>query len=156
MLTINLWTEIGLVNGSMGSVIDLEQDIGQDPSSMIPLVLLIKFDKYIGLLFLSCGSGIVPVFLVAQQFDFKGVICSYTQFPLQLVYIITVYKSQGLTLQKAVLNLNYREHCLGLSYIAISQVKILDSVLFKGPFDFKHFKSRSLAISKDQELDYLF
>ena len=54
------------------------------------------------------------------------------------------------------MNLNYREHCLGLSYVTISRVKILDGVLFEGPFDFKHFKSRSLAISKDWELDYLF
>ena len=51
-----------------------------------------------------------------------------------------VYKSQGLTLFKAVLNLNYKEYCLGLSYIAVSRVKTLEGLLFKGPFDFKHFK----------------
>jgi ATP-dependent DNA helicase PIF1 len=47
------------------------------------------------------------------------------QFPLRLVYKITVYKSQGLTLSKAVLNLATKEHALGLSYMAVSQVKTL-------------------------------
>jgi len=71
-----------------------------------------------------------------------------------LAYAIIVYKSQGLTLSKAVLNLNQREHCLGLSYVVVSQVKTLDRVLFKVPFDYERFTGRELAISQDQELDY--
>jgi ATP-dependent DNA helicase PIF1 len=71
-----------------------------------------------------------------------------------LAYAITVHKSQGLTLSKAVLNLNQREHCLGLSYVAISQVKTLDRVLFKVPFDYERFTSKESAVSQDQELDY--
>jgi hypothetical protein len=50
-------------------------------------------------------------------------------------------------LSKAVLNLNQREHCLGLSYVAVSQVKTLDKVLFKVPFDFKRFTSVNTVIS---------
>jgi ATP-dependent exoDNAse (exonuclease V) alpha subunit len=75
---------------------------------------------------------------------------------LRLAYAITVHKSQGLTLSKAVLNLNQREHCLGLSYIAVSRVKILDGVLFEGPFDYERFTSRESAVSKDRDLDYRF
>jgi hypothetical protein len=65
-----------------------------------------------------------------------------------------VYKSQGLILPKVVLNLNQREYCLGLSYIAISRVKTLDSVLFEVPFDFDYFKATNLIVSRDRELDY--
>ena len=64
-----------------------------------------------------------------------------------LAYAITVYKSQGLTLPKVVLDLSQTEHCLGLLYVAISQVKLLDRLLFKGPFDFNHFKKSHIAIS---------
>ena len=57
------------------------------------------------------------------------------------MYTITVYKSQGLTLLQVVLNINQKEHCLGLLYIAVSQVKVLDRLMFKSSFDFSQFTS---------------
>jgi hypothetical protein len=72
------------------------------------------------------------------------------------VYLITVYKSKGLTLLKVRLNLNCREYCLGLSYVAVSRVKTLDGILFEGPFDFEYFKAVDSVTSRDPELDYVF
>ena len=147
---------MGLVNGSMGAVHDIAWDNGQDPSSTMPSIILIKFDEYNGPDFPHCDPGVIPVFPATRQFEYKGVACSRTQFPLRLAYAITVYKSQGLTLPKVGLNLNCREHCLGLSYVAVSRVKTLDGILFEGPFDFELFKPVDSATSRDRELDHIF
>ena len=63
---------------------------------------------------------------------------------------------RDITLPKVVLNLSQTEHCLGLSYVAVSRVKALDGLLFEGPFDFDHFKKTNTIVSQDRDLDYTF
>jgi hypothetical protein len=78
MLTANLWTKNGLVNKSMGSIYNITWSQGQDPSSFMPSLLLIEFNKYIRPDFLGCPLGIVLVFPIFRQFEFKGITCSCT------------------------------------------------------------------------------
>jgi hypothetical protein len=59
-------------------------------------------------------------------------------------------------LSKVVLNLNQKEHCLGLSYITVSRVKTLAGLLFEIPFDFDRFVLVDSVVSRDRELDYTF
>ena len=93
MLSSNLQTKIGLVNGSIGIVVDIIQQLGQDPTTSLPFAVLIQFDEYSGPVFPGCNAGIVPVFAELHRFDYWGIACTQMQFPLRLVYKITVYKS---------------------------------------------------------------
>ena len=121
----------------------------------MPLVILVKFDGYAGPVFPDCGNQIVPVFPANRQFEYKGMSCSRTQFPLQLVYAITIHKSQGMLLDAAFVNLAQREHCLGLSYVAVSRIRKVAGLVIEIPFDFEHFRHKESEMSRDREADFI-
>jgi ATP-dependent DNA helicase PIF1 len=49
------------------------------------------------------------------------------QLPLKLAWGLTIHKSQGLTLQKATINIGKQER-QGMTFTAISQVKYLEGL----------------------------
>ncbi|GBB89438.1 hypothetical protein RclHR1_16110002 [Rhizophagus clarus] len=67
------------------------------------------------------------------------VACSRLQIPLSLVWAITVHKSQGLILPKAVIDLGNKEYAASLSFIAVSRISALKNILFK-PFSFERLQ----------------
>jgi len=56
MLTSNLWTDAGLVNGAMGTVQAVCYQSGGPPS--LPVAVMVKFDKYCGP---ALHDGSVPI-----------------------------------------------------------------------------------------------
>ena len=61
--------------------------------------------------------------------------CTRSQFPLTIAFAITLHKSQGLTMQKAVVDISRPQFTPGLNYVAISRLKSLEGLLFEKPFD---------------------
>lgn len=68
---------------------------------------------------------------------------SYNQFPLRLAWAITVHKSQGLTFEKAILDVA-ESFAAGQVYVALSRCTSLEGMILSTPVS-----TRSLAIEKD-------
>lgn len=111
MLMINLDFEKGLINGSSGEVIALD-----DAS------ITVKFD-----------NGIIEDVKVHKfEYYYNDILtASITQFPLRLAYAITIHKSQGMTLENVVVDCNniFEE---GQTYVALSRVKNLNGLYLRG------------------------
>lgn len=152
MLLENLWTETGLVNGALGTIRDLSWDVPVNGSNVdcrqtTPKAILVDFDKYTGPGFINdheSGRPLVPVFRSTREWTKGSVQLSRTQFPLTVSYAITIHKSQGITVDKAVMNIaDKKDFTPGLTYVAISRVKSLYGLLFEESFDLKRLRTAS-------------
>jgi hypothetical protein len=70
---------------------------------------------------------------------------SRTQLPLVAAWAITTRKSQGLTLEKAVIELGSSDYYLGESFVAISRIKKLSDLAFKAPFGIERLRRGPLS-----------
>nr|OQO27419.1 hypothetical protein B0A51_07870 [Rachicladosporium sp. CCFEE 5018] len=157
MVTSNLWTEKKVVNSSMGVLRDVvwleDGDVGGTP-----FCLFVELDEYDGESYDGYdGPGdhdkIVPIFARTQNFTRNNTECSRTQFPLTVAFAITVHKSQGMTLDRAVLNIAEEDFASGLTYVAVSRVKTLDGLMFEQPFDLERFRMRKGVEEGDRDAD---
>ncbi|KAK3910147.1 ATP-dependent DNA helicase [Frankliniella fusca] len=131
MLKKNLWVDGGLVNGSLGTLVDIVYKSSEDDS---PFVLIIKFDSYYGPVL---NNGGVPILRCTNTWYTNNILCSRNMFPVQLAYAVTIYKSQGLTLPKVVFHVTGKEIAAGEFYVALSRVKTLQdlAIIYDGVID---------------------
>jgi ATP-dependent exoDNAse (exonuclease V) alpha subunit len=85
---------------------------------------------------------------------------SFTQFPLRLAWAVTVHKSQGLTLQKAVLDIN-RSFAPGQVYVALSRCTTMNGIVLRGKLHIDNVKVDARVIefsaneSEEDELEQI-
>jgi hypothetical protein len=145
MLTQNVWTDNRLFNGAFGYVWDIvwpasTVDCRQEP----PSAILVAFDNYTGpSLIKKNGEKLVPVLRSKKDWAAGGITLSRTQFLLVLGYAISVHKSQGISIDRAVLLISRKaDFALGITYVALSRVKTLEGILFTEQFDMNRFRSK--------------
>lgn len=153
MLTMNLWTDVGLCNGATGTVIDfIYADNHQPPD--LPQAVIVKFDNYKGPSISKSISSCVPICPITVTSQSLDGMHERQQLPLKLAWAITIHKSQGLTLPKAWIDIGQTEKTAGISYVAISRVKTLGSCIIE-PMTFERLnglrKSANLKYRLEEE-----
>ncbi|KAK3907761.1 ATP-dependent DNA helicase [Frankliniella fusca] len=131
MLKRNLWVEGGLVNGAIGTLIDI---VYKSPDDESPFALIIKFDSYYGPVM---NNGGIPIIRYTNSWYMKNILCSRNMFSIILAYAVTIYKSEGLTLPKVVFHVMSKEMAAGEYYVALSRVKNLSHlyIAYEGAID---------------------
>jgi ATP-dependent DNA helicase PIF1 len=153
--TSNLWQETGLCNGATGIVQEIIYKYNQHPPSL-PISVLVEFDKYSGPPFIENHPTWVPIPPVTFEWsDTRR--HSRRQLPLRLSYAMTIHKSQGQTLNKAVIDIGAKERTAGLTFIALSRLRQLNHAIIQ-PMTYERLNSISKSkqtISRIKEEDHL-
>ncbi len=104
MLHRNLWVDVGLVNGAMGTIAAKYYRSGGslDP----PVAVMVLLDQYSGPTF---HDGTVPI---TRTWSAAEAACSCLQLPLKLAWAVTIHKLQGLTHDKVIVHVGKREFLL--------------------------------------------
>lgn len=113
MFVKNNWDK-GYVNGTRGTVIDFDNGPGN-----YPIVKTLEGRKII----------VEPVEWAIE--DNGKILASISQVPLRHAWAITVHKSQGMSLDAAVIDLS-KTFAYGMGYVALSRVRRLDGVHLVG------------------------
>jgi hypothetical protein len=132
----------GYVNGTLGEVIGFEMGGDGDPNTAGAAAteanpVIMTFDK----------KRITPGRFQWKVEEGGKVRASVSQLPLKLAWAITVHKSQGMTLDAAVIDLG-RAFDRGMGYVALSRVRELKNISLIG------FNAVALQVSpRVQSLD---
>jgi ATP-dependent DNA helicase PIF1 len=118
--------EQGLVNGAVGIVRHIVYR-EQPSDSVQPKCVLVEFEGYNGPTF----NNLIPITPRESRYEYNGVPCCRTQLPLRLAWAITVHKSQGLTLDRAWVDIGQKEVSAGAAFVALSRVRRLNDIALR-------------------------
>jgi hypothetical protein len=79
----------------------------------------------------------------------EEVLGSFKQFPLKLAWAITVHKSQGLTFERAILDVK-NVFASGQMYVALSRLKSLDGLILTSPIQIRGIKHDETIIDYEK------
>ncbi|KAJ5565757.1 hypothetical protein N7535_007395 [Penicillium sp. DV-2018c] len=85
----------------------------------------------------------------------NGAFATLRDFHVNLAYAITVHKSQGVTLDRAVVDITDQsyEFSTGLRYVGVSRVRSLRGVVFQKTFALDDLQTSSTAATMEARLD---
>lgn len=120
-------------------VIDFIYGNNQQPLDL-PIAVIVKFDEYTGPSINNEIPHCVPICPITVASDTISGVNERQQLPLKLAWVITIHKSQGLTLSSAWIDIGKTEQTPGISYVAVSRMKTLSSCIIQ-PMSFERLTS---------------
>lgn len=122
MLLRNIEVASGLVNGAIGRIIKIHTSPDKTKQNTMD-------GTYIQRLTIKFEIGEREIEPVQSKFPLhKNVYVVREQFPIRLAYAITIHKSQGVTVQNAVVDIGDNMFCSGQVYVALSRVTNLNGL----------------------------
>lgn len=67
----------------------------------------------------------------------EEVVGSFKQYPMKLAWAITIHKSQGLTLDKLIIDLDHGAFTHGQVYVALSRSRSFDNIVLRRPITYR-------------------
>ena len=144
MLISNLWTEAGLTNGATGEIKYIIYEKGKQPPSL-PSMIILQVPQYTGPSYLNHISHCIPMTPVTRTWYMDGKTCSRTMLAIAPAYAITIHKSQGMSLDKVIINIGNSEFANGLTYTAISRCRKIENLAF---YPFENYRRFAVIFRK--------
>ena len=140
ILTHNLWVSAGLINGTRGTVRAIVYRDGRrpdhpNPACRLPDAVLVERPSYAGVPFFSepPRSKWVPFFpRQAHLEDDRRV--TRSQYPFVLAWALTIWKAQGMSLEKVVVHLGKAAMRPGVAFVALTRARHPDGLALDDSF----------------------